>query len=66
MKLFKTYKNSLLLVTTFLLFMVGTFAWTETFRQGGLRFSFNPSAVVTKTAAYTTTVSDSRWIKGKS
>lgn len=41
------------------LMFIASFSFAETIRQGGERFSFNPSSIVTKTAAYTVTSSDS-------
>ena len=52
----KRILTSILIV---LFLMVSISAYTETIRQGGDRYSFNPSAIVTKTAAYTVTQSDS-------
>lgn len=52
-------KRILTSVLIVLFLMVSISAYTETIRQGGDRYSFNPSAIVTKTAAYTVTQSDS-------
>jgi hypothetical protein len=56
----KNSKGSIIVLAlaAFLVGIVGT-AHAETFRQGGLRYSFNESASTTKTAAYTITTSDS-------
>ena len=48
---------SMILIVLFL--MASVSAYTETIRQGDVRISFNPSNIVTKTAAYTVTSSDS-------
>ena len=42
----------------FIVLLIG-YAYAETIRQGDVRFSFNPSNIVAKTAAYTVTASDS-------
>ncbi len=49
---------SIMLIVSIII-MVGYFVSAETFRQGDVRFSYNPSNIVTKTAAYTLTASDS-------
>lgn len=42
-----------------IMLIASVIGYAETFRQGGDRFSFNPTATVTKTADYTLTTSDS-------
>ena len=51
-------KKTILAVVALML-LIGSVAFGETFRQGEIRFNFNPTAIVSKTAAYTLTVSDS-------
>lgn len=53
----KNYRVLTLLVG--MLFLITGIGSSETFRQGGERISFNPSAIVTKTTAYTVTSGDS-------
>lgn len=55
----KGMKRILTSILIVLFLMVSMSAYTETIRQGGDRYSFNPSKIVTKTAAYTITQSDS-------
>jgi hypothetical protein len=51
-------KSTLLAVLLIALLMIGV-SFSETIRQGGDRYTFSPSAMVTKTANYTVTSADS-------